>query len=123
MTPINRWYLGCQNRVAPTHQFVTIFYDESYAPCAASSVGGDYVTVQSLGNGTIALQLLDGGANPFASMVPGAYGLRMQFQNELGNWCTQVGASSTFQPIPTGDGYFALLCPGSQEIRDHQRYP
>ena len=67
---------------------------------------------QSLGNGTIALQLLDGGANPFASMVPGAYGLRMQFQNELGNWCTQVGASSTFQPIPTGDGYFALYAPG-----------
>ncbi len=112
MTPINRWSLGCQNQVAPTHQFVTIFYGESYAPCAASSFGGSYVTVQSLGNGTIALQLLDGGANPFASMVPGAYGLRMQFQNELGNWCTQVGASSTFQPIPTGDGYFALYAPG-----------
>jgi uncharacterized protein YjbI with pentapeptide repeats len=112
MTPINRWYLGCQNQVAPTHQFVTIFYDESYVPCAASSVGGSYVTVQSLGNGTIALQLLDGGANPFASIVPGAYGLRMQFQDQLGNWCTQVGASSTFQPIPTGDGYFALYAPG-----------
>ncbi len=108
MTPINRWSLGCQNLVAPAYQFVQLFYDELSAPCAATSVSpGSYFTVQNLGNGQIALQFLDGAANPFAILNYNNY--RLQFQDPNGNWNT---FGTPFQPIPTGDGYFVLYARG-----------
>jgi uncharacterized protein YjbI with pentapeptide repeats len=107
MTPINRWYLSCQNQFAPAYQFVELFYDEPSAPCAAASVSGNYFTVQNLENGQIALQFLDGAANPLATVDYDNY--RLQFQDANGNWNVY---GTPFQPIPTGDGYFVLYARG-----------
>ena len=107
MTVLNRWYLSCQNHVAPDHQFVELFYIEPSAPCAASSIKGSYFTIQSLGNGQILLQFIDGAANPFVAMSFPSY--RLQCQDANGNWNT---FGTPFEPIPTGDGYFVLYAPG-----------
>jgi uncharacterized protein YjbI with pentapeptide repeats len=105
-TFLNRWYLSCQNQVAPAYQFVNLFYDEPSAPCAASSIEGSYFTIQSLGNGQILLQFIDGAANPFLAMNFPSY--RLQCQDANGNWNT---FGTPFEPIPTGDGHFVLYAP------------
>ncbi|MGZ8803142.1 MAG: fascin domain-containing protein, partial [Mycobacterium sp.] len=111
MTVINRWILSAQNRCA------NIWYNDDYTVYGLNPVPGmqapsdaNTVTLNDLGNGTIALQC-GGGYNAFAS-VRDDYGYQVQFQAPYSaDWITGVGADEILQAIPTGDGYFALYSP------------
>jgi uncharacterized protein YjbI with pentapeptide repeats len=115
MTAINRWSLSVPAgpttvrgiTIDPGLEYRNLLYDSDdywvYGVSPLPNIGLAILTVVDLGEGKIALQL--GGS--FAS-VRNDDGFRVQFQDPLGNFITEVTYRETLQAIPTGDGYFAL---------------
>jgi uncharacterized protein YjbI with pentapeptide repeats len=122
MTPINRWQLYVVPSAGPNGPDpagVDSGYPGTPLPPVYSfgPTGGitepDTMTLQDLGNGTIALQYNPLGGDEviaFASVRDDS-GFQVQFVDNAGNWITEVTARETLQAIPTGDGNFALYSP------------
>lgn len=121
MKQINRWILSCQNRVA------NIWYNQDYTVYGLNPSAGPqppnnsntvtvYDVVGEIDNtpGVIALQCT---GNPGAG-IPTAYAnmcpplsYHVMFQDPNGGWFQSF---TSLQPVPTGDGYFALYVPAAQ---------
>jgi uncharacterized protein YjbI with pentapeptide repeats len=124
MTPINRWilyvpsaYVPSAGSNGPDPVIVDGGYPGTPLPLVYSvqpgDAEGDTMTLQDLGNGTIALQYFPGygpDVYGFASVRDDS-GFQVKFHDNAGNWITEVTARETLQAIPTGDGNFALYSP------------
>jgi uncharacterized protein YjbI with pentapeptide repeats len=108
---INQWVLTSQSRAAD------IWYNQDGTVYGLNTTAGtpvpgpsNLVSVYDLGNGSLALEC-GSGHNAYAS-VRSDYNYQVQFQfpnyPDKGGWITQVRGNESLQPIPTGDGYFAL---------------
>ena len=111
---VNQWILSAENRAADIwyNQDFTV-YGLNPATGIPAPGSGNLVSVHDQGNGSFALECGDN-YNAYASVRDDYnYQVGFQFVNYPSHawWITQVRDGELLQPVPTGDGYFALYSP------------